>query len=153
MGESEQAQEGKDGARPAGQTFGIILFFSAKCTTPCTSTAREGSGDDAVATQLGVMGVRWDAIPPRTTLSKTVRHAVWALNMEGWRKCEAHYAQCDSTNTVIRCEVEWQRWLERQEERCHDDTSAAGFFILDDGDPIGAIFKLVNCLGPLGRNG
>ena len=33
MGACARAQEGKDGARPAGQTLGIILIFSVKYTT------------------------------------------------------------------------------------------------------------------------
>ena len=53
---------------------------------------------------------------------------MWALVMERWRKHKGLRALHDSTDAVIRCDVEWQRWLERQEKRCRSDTSRADFF-------------------------
>ena len=88
------------------------------------------NGGDAMASQLGVLGVRWGAIPPRWLcyVVPMVSHGMWTLGAERWRYCEAHRALRDSADAVIRCEVEWQRWLERQEERCRDDTTKADFF-------------------------
>ena len=51
----------------------------------------------------------------------------------------------DSIDIVIRCEAAWQCWLERQEERCRNDTSAAEFLILDGGNLTGVGFKLEKC--------
>ena len=53
---------------------------------------------------------------------------MWALDVERWLECKSLCALYDSADAVIRCEAEWQRWLERQEERCHKDTSRADFF-------------------------
>ena len=32
---------------------------------------------------------------------------MWALGMEGWRKCETYRALHDSVDAVIRYEAEW----------------------------------------------
>ena len=88
------------------------------------------NGGDAMASQLGVLGARWGAIPPRWLcyVVPTVSHGMWTLGAERWSNCEAHRALHDSVDAVIRCEVEWQRWLQRQEERCRDDTTKSDFF-------------------------
>ena len=67
-----------------------------------------------MASQLGVLGIRWGATPPRWLcyLVLTVSHGMWTLGVERWHKCEARRALCESADVVIHCEVEWQRWLE-----------------------------------------
>ena len=83
-----------------------------------------------MASQLGVLGVHWGTIPPRwlCCIVQALSHGVWALGVEGWRKCEGHFALHNSADAVVCCEAKWQRWLERQEERCRSDTSQADFF-------------------------
>ena len=82
-----------------------------------------------MASQLGVLGVHWGAIPPRWLfcLVQSVSHGMGALGVERCRECEGLRALHDSADAVIRCEAEWQRWLERQKERCCNDTSRAEF--------------------------
>ena len=58
----------------------------------------------------------------------TVSHGMCTLSMESWRKSEAYGPLRNSVDAVICCEVEWQWWLQRQEERCRSDTSRADFF-------------------------
>ena len=53
---------------------------------------------------------------------------MWALGVERGRKCEGRRALQDSANAAIHYKAEWQQWIERQEKRCHSDTSRVDFF-------------------------
>ena len=41
------------------------------------------------------------------TLSKMMRHTVWVLGVQGWRKREAHRTLHDIVDAIICNEAEW----------------------------------------------
>ena len=74
----------------------------------CTSTDIDVNGGDEMASQLGLLGVHWGAIPPcwLCYVVPMVSHGMLTLGVERWRKCEAHRALRDSVDTVIHYKVE-----------------------------------------------
>lgn len=55
--------------------------------------------------------------PILVVLRKPVSQTMWTAREQVWRESGARLALRDVVDAAIRRELEWQRWLERYEER------------------------------------